>query len=267
MPPGSSFPGGPQPAPRPGKGSRPRSNPPGRGLGSDPPPACKGLRSRGSAFTQHLPTDRKLTSQLSIPSPAPPHTHTHVCKCMYTHAHTHTQLLACIHVHMQTYMDIRAHICTFMNAHTCTRMPTQVSTCTHMDAWTCMHIRAHLCAHTDVHMHICMYAHACTCIHAHTCTYMHIQAHTYMRVHASPCMHTLRWACSQCESRYELGEHPSGFWAAVAGAAACTPPPLSHPLFGLSLPFPRRNQDPPPTSSQRIPGPGRLAIACPTPGR
>lgn len=103
-------------------------------------------------------------------------------------------------------------------------------------------------AHMYMHLHECIYMY--TCIHiyahsgkhlcAHTCTRAYVHAHAFMHTHmyAHSGVHTLHWACLQCKSCCELGKHPSGCWVAIS----CAPPPLSHPLLGVSLPFPRRNQ-------------------------
>lgn len=90
--------------------------------------------------------------------------------------------------------------------------------------YTCIHIYAHSGKHLCAHTRMCMHMHSCTriCMHIQVCTYVH----------------TVHWACLQGKSCCELGKHPSGCWVAIS----CAPPPLSHPLLRVSLPFPRKIQ-------------------------
>lgn len=90
--------------------------------------------------------------------------------------------------------------------------------------YTCIHIHAHAGKHLCAHTHMCTHMHSCTriCMHIQVCMYVH----------------TLHWACLQGKSCCELGKHPSGCWVAIS----CAPPPLSHPLLRVSLPFPRKIQ-------------------------
>lgn len=94
-------------------------------------------------------------ASVAHPAPALPHVHIHKHAHTCTHAYrcVQAQVHTCTHIHVDTYMQAHALVCTHKHAHSCAHACRCVQA--HLHTYTCGHLYAGSCTHsmhTRVHM-------------------------------------------------------------------------------------------------------------------